>query len=211
MLGANDGIVSTSSLVLGVTGAHASHGSIFLTGIAGLVAGAMSMATGEFVSVSSQADGEVAALDMERAELEEDISSERRELAGIYVRRGLDTELAQRVARELMEPNALGAHARDELGISGTMTAKPLQAAAASAASFAGGAALPLIVTAVAPESWLAIGVGVAALVLLASLGGLAAWVAGAKLLPGILRVTFWSALAMGVTFAVGAYLGAPA
>ncbi|MEO8938588.1 MAG: VIT family protein [Burkholderiaceae bacterium] len=209
VLGANDGIVSTSSLVLGVVGAHASHGSILLTGIAGLVAGAMSMATGEFVSVSSQADGERAALDMERAEIEGDYSSEQRELAGIYVRRGLDAELAQRVARELMQHDALGAHARDELGFSDLMNAKPLQAAAASASSFAGGAALPLIIIAVAPESGLAIGVGLAALVSLALLGGLAAWVAGARLVPGILRVTFWSALAMGVTYAVGAYFGA--
>ena len=209
VLGANDGIVSTSSLVLGVAGAHASHGSILLTGVAGLVAGAMSMATGEFVSVSSQADGEGAALEMERAELEEDYSSERRELAAIYVRRGLDADLAQRVAHELMEHDALGAHARDELGISDRMTAKPLQAAIASAASFAGGAVLPLIVIAVVPPSELAIGVGAAALVSLALLGGLAAWVAGAKLLPGILRVVFWSALAMGVTYAVGAYFGA--
>ncbi len=209
VLGANDGIVSTSSLVLGVVGAHASHGSILLTGIAGLVAGSMSMATGEFVSVSSQADGETAALAMERGELVEDFSSEQRELAGIYVRRGLAPELAQRVARELMEHDALGAHARDELGISDTMAAKPLQAAAASAASFAGGAALPLLMIAVVPESALAIGVGVASLVSLAVLGGLAAWVAGAKLVPGVIRVTFWSALAMAVTYAVGAYFGA--
>lgn len=211
VLGANDGIVSTSSLVLGVVGAHASHGSILLTGIAGLVAGAMSMATGEFVSVSSQADGENAALELERAEIEEDFSSEQRELAGIYMRRGLDAELAQNVAHALMAHDALGAHARDELGISDAMAAKPLQASVASAASFAGGAALPLIVIAVAPPSVLAIGVGAAALVSLAVLGGLAAWVAGAKLLPGVLRVVFWSALAMGVTYAVGAYVGAPA
>jgi VIT1/CCC1 family predicted Fe2+/Mn2+ transporter len=204
VLGANDGIVSTTSLVLGVVGANASHGNIMLTGIAGLVAGAMSMATGEFVSVSSQADTEKAALAKEALELEDDFQSEERELTAIYVRRGLDARLAKEVATQLMAHDALGAHARDELGISEAMTARPLQAALASAASFAAGAALPLGVIAVAPDAALAPAAGAAALVALALLGGLAAWTGGAKLLPGIVRITFWSALAMAVTYGVG-------
>jgi VIT1/CCC1 family predicted Fe2+/Mn2+ transporter len=208
VLGANDGIVSTTSLVLGVVAANASPDNILLTGIAGLVAGAMSMATGEYVSVSSQADTEKAALAQEKDELAEDFVSEERELTGIYIRRGLEAPLAKQVAQQLMEHDALGAHARDELGINEITTARPLQAAVASAVSFAVGAALPLAVIAVAPRAVLAIAIAVAALLSLAMLGGLAAWTGGAKLLPGIVRVTFWSALAMAVTYGVGSLFG---
>ena len=208
VLGANDGIVSTTALVLGVAGANVSPANIMLTGIAGLVAGAMSMATGEFVSVSSQSDTEKAALAKEELELQEDFVSEERELTAIYVRRGLDAPLARQVATQLMQHDALGAHARDELGISEISTARPLQAAVASAASFAAGAALPLAVIALAPVAWLAPAAGLAALVALAVLGGLAAWTGGARLLPGIVRITFWSALAMAVTFAAGRLFG---
>ena len=210
VLGANDGIVSTTSLVLGVIGAHASHGNILLTGIAGLVAGAMSMATGEYVSVSSQGDTESAALEMERAELSDDYGSEVRELTGIYVTRGLEPELAHRVAQQLMQHDALGAHARDELGLSDVTSARPLQAALASALSFAAGAALPLAVIALAPEQQLAAWTAVAALVALALLGGLAARAGGARLVPSVVRITFWSALAMAVTFLVGRLFGTP-
>ena len=209
VLGANDGIVSTASLVLGVATAHASHGSILVTGIAGLVAGSMSMATGEYVSVSSQADTEQAAMDEERAEIEADSPSEHRELAAIYVRRGLDVALARQVAKSLMEHDALGAHARDELGISETTSAKPLLAAGSSALSFATGAALPLTIVALAPERQLIPSIAAAALVSLALLGGLAAKAGGARLLPGVIRVMFWSALAMGVTAGAGAMFGA--
>ena len=208
VLGANDGIVSTASLVLGVAAAHAARGSVMLTGVAGLVAGAMSMATGEYVSVSSQADTERAALDEERSELEHDQTGEQRELAAIYVKRGLDLPLARQVADRLMQHDALGAHARDELGISEITTARPLQAAGASALSFAAGAALPLAVIAVVPEGAIAWAVALAALVALAVLGALAARTGGAALVPGAARVTFWSALAMLVTYSVGAALG---
>ena len=211
VLGANDGIISTASLVLGVAAAHASHNSVLLTGVAGLVAGAMSMATGEYVSVSSQSDTERAALDEERQELEDDFDSEHRELAAIYIQRGLERELAKQVAHQLMAHDALGAHARDELGISEVTTAKPLQAAVASACSFAIGAALPLSVVVFTPSVML-IEVEVAvSLATLAVLGALAAKAGGAKLLPGILRVTFWSTLAMGVSSAVGIFFGAAA
>jgi VIT1/CCC1 family predicted Fe2+/Mn2+ transporter len=204
-LGANDGIISTASLILGVAAAHAAHGNILLSGIAGLVAGSMSMATGEYVSVSSQSDTEKAALAEEYAEIESDFESEHRELTGIYVHRGLDLPLARQVAQKLMAHDSLGAHARDELGISDITTARPLQAALASACSFAAGAALPLVVAALAPEDRLIVSVAVAALVSLAFLGGLAAKIGGAKIFPGVVRVTFWSALAMGVTAGVGA------
>ena len=209
VLGANDGIVSTASLVVGVAAAHAAHGSIVLTGVAGLVAGAMSMATGEYVSVHSQADTEKAALAEELAELDDDFQSEHRELAAIYVGRGLDLALARQVADKLMAHDALGAHARDELGISAVTTARPLQAAFASACSFAVGAALPLAVTALVPPPHLILLVIATALVALAFLGGLAAKTGGAKVLPGVVRVTFWSALAMAVTMAVGSLFGA--
>jgi vacuolar iron transporter family protein len=209
VLGANDGIVSTASLILGVAAAHSAHGNVVLAGVAGLVAGAMSMATGEFVSVYSQADTESAALDEERAELEHDYPGERRELAAIYVRRGLNLALAREVAEKLMEHDALGAHARDELGISSLSRANPLQAAWTSACSFSVGAALPLAVAAFSPDDQLIAWVAGAGLVALALLGGLAAQAGGARVLPGVVRVTFWSALAMGVTSAVGTLFAA--
>ena len=208
VLGANDGIVSTASLVLGVVATHASYTSVLLTAVAGLVGGAMSMATGEYVSVSSQSDTEQAALDEERHELNEDDKGEHRELAAIYVRRGLDQGLARQVADQLMARDALDAHARDELGISDISAAKPLQAAMASAGSFAVGAALPLAMVAIAPVRLLAPSVAIAALLALAVLGGVAARTGGARLLPGIFRVTFWSALAMALTFAIGSIVG---
>jgi VIT1/CCC1 family predicted Fe2+/Mn2+ transporter len=209
VLGANDGIVSTSSLMIGVAAAHASHHSILLSGFSGLVAGAMSMAIGEYVSVHSQADTEAAALDQEREELHADYAGESRELTDIYVHRGLDRALAARVAEQLMAHDALGAHARDELGLSAGARARPLQAAMASAASFGTGAIVPLSVAAVAPVAYL-IGATVAAsLLCLLFLGGISAKVGGAPVLTGALRVGMWSALAMGVTAAAGALLGA--
>lgn len=208
VLGANDGIISTASLVLGVATAHASHNTILLTGVAGLAAGAMAMATGEYVSVSSQSDAEQAALDEEREELAQDFDSEHRELAAIYVHRGLERSLARQVAEQLMAHDALGAHARDELGISEITTARPLQAALASACSFALGAALPLSVVVFAPASMLIPFEVAASLLALAVLGALAAKIGGAKLLPGALRITFWSALAMGVSATVGIFFG---
>jgi VIT1/CCC1 family predicted Fe2+/Mn2+ transporter len=211
VLGANDGIVSTASLIVGVAAANAGHANILLTGVAGLVAGAMSMATGEYVSVHSQSDTEKAALDEEREEIKTDFLGEHRELTGIYVQRGLDLALAKQVAAKLMAHDALAAHARDELGLSETNSAKPLQAALASACSFAAGAALPLVVVALSPETVLLPAVVAAALLSLAFLGGLAAKTGGAKILPGVVRVAFWSALAMGVTAGVGALFGAAA
>jgi VIT1/CCC1 family predicted Fe2+/Mn2+ transporter len=205
VLGANDGIISTASLILGVAAAHPGHANILLSGVAGLVAGAMSMATGEYVSVSSQSDTEKAALAEECTELQSDFESESRELTGIYVQRGLDRPLARQVAQQLMAHDALGAHARDELGISETSSAQPLQAALASACSFATGAAWPLTVAALVPEDALPVSVAVAALAALAFLGGLAARIGGARILPGVMRVTFWSALAMGVSTGIGA------
>jgi len=211
VLGANDGIVSTSSLVLGVAASHATHSSILIAGIAGLVAGAMSMATGEYVSVHSQADTEKATLEQERAELKEDFDGELRELTAIYLGRGLDVSLAKQVAEKLMAHDALAAHARDELGISGTLRARPLQAALASGASFAAGAAMPLAVVAFVPESNLIPVVSGASLLFLAFLGGLAAHIGSANVTRGIMRITFWSALAMGVTAGVGALVGTAA
>ena len=208
VLGANDGIVSTSSLVLGVAATHATHNSILVAGVAGLVAGAMAMATGEYVSVHSQADTEQAALDQELAELNKDHLSETRELAAIYRRRGLDAKLAKQVAKQLMAHDALGAHAIEELGISKTFSARPLQAALASACSFAVGAALPLSVVAVTPPANLIPFVAASSLLFLALLGGLAAQVGGAKVGKGVLRITFWSALAMAVTAGVGVLFG---
>jgi len=205
VLGANDGIVSTASLVVGVAAASASHGNILITGVAGLVAGAMSMAAGEYVSVHSQADTEAADLSRERIELQTDPIAELRELAAIYVNRGLEDGLAQQVAKQLMQHDALGAHARDELGISDSMGARPVQAALSSAASFAVGAALPLAVTALAPAAGLMYWVPGASLVFLAALGALAARVGGAPAAIGAWRVTFWGALAMGITASVGA------
>lgn len=210
VLGANDGIVSTASLVLGVAAAHATHGNIMVAGVAGLVAGAMSMAAGEYVSVHSQADTENADLERERKELQTDDLGERRELAAIYVGRGLDPALAKKVADQLMAHDALGAHARDELGISGTLGARPIQAALASAASFSVGAALPLLITAVAPEANVIPLVGGTSLLFLALLGALAARAGGAGVIVGAVRVTFWGALAMAVTAGIGALFGTP-
>ena len=210
VLGANDGIVSTASLVVGVAAAQASPSAIALTAVAGLVAGAMSMAAGEYVSVHSQADTEQADLERERRELAADPQAEQRELAIIYERRGLPPALAQQVARQLMAHDALGAHARDELEVSQATAARPVQAALTSAAAFAGGAALPLVVAAVAPASSLLYWVAGTALVFLALLGGVAAHTGGAGVLVGAWRVTFWGALAMAITAGVGALFGAP-
>ena len=208
VLGANDGIVSTASLLLGVAAAHATHGNVMVAGIAGLVAGAMSMAAGEYVSVRSQADSENAALNLERAELAADDHGERRELSAIYVERGLDPALAKQVAEQLMAHDALGAHARDELGISETLSARPVQAAFTSAASFAVGAAMPLLAAAPVSGPGLIPVVSGTSLVFLAILGGLAARVGGVRVTVGALRVTFWGALAMGLTAGVGALFG---
>jgi VIT1/CCC1 family predicted Fe2+/Mn2+ transporter len=208
VLGANDGILSTASLVLGVATSHAAHSSVLVAGVAGLVAGAMSMAAGEYVSVHSQADTERADLELERKELKTDNKGEHRELAAIYEARGLDAKLAKQVAEQLMAKDALGAHARDELGLSKSMKARPLQAALSSAASFAVGASLPLLVTVFAPVSILILLIFGTALVFLALLGALAARTGGAGVMMGALRVTFWGALAMGVTAAVGALFG---
>jgi VIT1/CCC1 family predicted Fe2+/Mn2+ transporter len=208
VLGANDGIVSTASLVLGVAAAHGTHSNVMVAGIAGLVAGAMSMAAGEYVSVQSQADSEQGALDMERAELLADSAGEHRELAAIYVGRGLDPALARQVAEQLMAHDALSAHSRDELGISETLKARPIQAALTSAASFSVGAAMPLSVAAVVGASSLIPMVSGLSLVFLAALGGLAARVGGANVTTGAMRVAFWGALAMGLTAAVGALFG---
>ena len=209
VLGANDGIVSTASLIVGVAAANPEPRSLLLTGLAGLVAGAMSMAAGEYVSVHSQADTEGADLARERAELQNDAGAEQRELTDIYVKRGLDSALAAQVAEQLMRHDALGAHARDELGISESFSARPIQAALASAASFAVGAALPLAVTALAPVQGLMGWVSGTSLVFLAVLGVVAARVGGAPILAGAWRVTFWGALAMGITGAVGSLFGA--
>jgi len=211
VLGANDGIVSTASLILGVAAADATHGNVMVAGIAGLVAGAMSMAAGEYVSVRSQADSEQAALSLERAELAADDQGERRELAAIYVGRGLDPVLAKQVAQQLMAHDALGAHARDELGLSETLSARPIQAALASAASFAVGAAMPLLAVAAVSGSSLIPVVSGTSLVFLAILGGLAAHVGGASVMTAATRVTFWGALAMALTAGVGALFGVAA
>jgi VIT1/CCC1 family predicted Fe2+/Mn2+ transporter len=211
VLGANDGIVSTASLVVGVAAAQASHANVLVTAVAGLVAGAMSMAAGEYVSVHSQADTEAADLARESAELAADPAAEQRELTAIYVKRGLETGLARQVAEQLMQHDALGAHARDELGISAAMSARPVQAALASAASFAVGAALPLAVAALAPPATLLAWVSALALVFLAVLGAAAARAGGANALAGAWRVTFWGALAMAITAGVGTLFGAVA
>lgn len=208
VLGANDGIVSTASLVLGVAAAHGTHNSVLVAGVAGLVAGAMSMAAGEYISVHSQADTEQADLERERAELSADRGAEHSELTAIYEGRGLDPALAEQVAGQLMDHDALGAHARDELGISEPLRARPIQAALASAGSFAVGAALPLLVAAVAPADRMIALVAGTALVFLAGLGVLAARAGGADMLRGAVRVTFWSALAMGVTMGAGMLVG---
>jgi vacuolar iron transporter family protein len=209
VLGANDGIVSTASLLVGVAAANASQSNILITGVAGLVAGAMSMAAGEYVSVHSQADTEKADLARESAELSRDPPAEHRELTDIYIQRGLDSALAGQVATQLMAHDALGAHARDELGISDTLSARPIQAALASAASFAVGAALPLVVTALVPQQSLLLWLASSSLAFLALLGVVAANAGGAKLLTSALRVTLWGALAMAITAGVGSLFGA--
>lgn len=209
VLGANDGIVSTASLVVGVAAANATSNDILVAGVAGLVAGAMSMAAGEYVSVSSQADTEKADLDRERKELAADGESERNELASIYVSRGLEPALAKQVAEQLMAHDALTAHARDELGISEITTARPVQAALASAGTFAVGAAAPLLTVLVVPITMLIPFVIGTSVLLLALLGGFGAHAGGAPVLKAALRVTFWGALAMALTAGVGALFGA--
>jgi len=208
VLGANDGILSTASLVVGVAAAHSPKSSVLIAGVAGLAAGAMSMAAGEYVSVSSQADTERADLARERKELEEDNENEHKELAAIYVGRGLEPELAKEVAVQLMKHDALGAHAQEELGISVNFTARPVQAALASAATFTSGGAMPLLIALAAPGTKLAGIVFAVTLVCLAGLGTLAALAGGAPIARAAARVTFWGALAMGVTAAVGALFG---
>jgi VIT1/CCC1 family predicted Fe2+/Mn2+ transporter len=211
VLGANDGILSTASLVIGVAAAHGSHSSVVVAGVAAMVAGAMSMAAGEYVSVHSQADTERADLELERAELKADAEGERNELSAIYVTRGLDPALAKQVADQLMARDALGAHARDELGISASFSARPIQAAFASAGSFAVGAVLPLLVAALGPLTALIPLVSATSLLFLALLGGLAARAGGASVRLGAARVTLWGALAMGITAGVGALFGTAA
>lgn len=209
VLGANDGIVSTASLIVGVAAAKSSRSSILVAGIAGLVAGAMSMAAGEYVSVSSQSDTEKADLDREREELATDGVHEHAELAAIYVGRGLDAALADQVAAQLMAKDALGAHGRDELGISDTLSARPVQAALASAATFTVGAAMPLLLVVFAPPSALVLTVSGSSLLFLALLGSLAGRVGGSSMLRAAVRVTFWGALAMALTAGVGALFAA--
>jgi vacuolar iron transporter family protein len=209
VLGANDGIVSTASLMVGVAAASAGPAALLLTGVAGLVAGAMSMAAGEYVSVSSQSDTEQADLTRERAELLASPAAEHRELASIYVKRGLTPELAKQVAQQLMLHDAVGAHARDELGISDTVSARPVQAAFTSAATFATGAALPLLTAVLAPAAQLVPLLAGTSLVFLTALGALAARAGGAPVLKAALRVAFWGALAMAITAGVGRLFGA--
>ncbi len=208
VMGADDGILSTASLVLGVAAAHGTHSNVLIAGVAGLVAGAMSMAAGEYVSVHSQADTEKADLALERTELKNDNKGEHQELAAIYVGRGLEPALAKKVAEQLMAHDGLGSHARDELGITEALSARPIQAALASAGSFAVGAAMPLLIAAVVPEGGLIPFVAGGSLLFLALLGGLAARAGGAGVMIGAVRVTFWGALAMAVTAGVGALVG---
>ena len=208
VLGANDGIVSTASLLLGVSSANATHSDVLIAGVAGLVAGAMSMAAGEYVSVQSQADTEEADLALEHTELLSDPSGEHKELAALYVGRGLEPALAKQVATQLMAHDAIGAHARDELGISENLSARPIQAALASAGSFAIRAALPRAIATIVPKDVLIPVVSGTSLVFLAGLGGLAAHAGGASVMTGALRVTFWGALAMALTAGVGTFFG---
>ena len=208
VLGANDGIVSTASLIVGVAAASAASSDILVAGVAGLVAGAMSMAAGEYVSVSSQSDTERADLARERAELASQPEFEREELAQIYVKRGLDPKLARQVADQLMAKDALGAHARDELGISEVTAARPVQAALTSAATFAVGAAMPLLMFIVAPPSAIVPVVSIASLAFLALLGAVGARAGGADVIKATLRVTFWGAMAMALTAGIGALVG---
>ncbi|MDM0107727.1 VIT family protein [Variovorax sp. J22R24] len=208
VLGANDGIISTASLVVGVASAQASHANVLTTAVAGLVAGAMSMAAGEFVSVHSQADTEEADLERERLELSADPEAEQRELTSIYMRRGLDRMLSQQVAAQLMKHDALGAHARDELGITEAFSARPLQAALSSAASFSVGAVLPLAVAAFAPETTLLAWTAGTAIVFLALLGAVAAQIGGTPVAKSVWRVALWGTLAMAITAGVGTLFG---
>ena len=209
VLGANDGIVSTASLIVGVASAHAAQSNIIVAGVAGLVAGAMSMAAGEYVSVSSQSDTEKADLSRERQELQTDVEAETNELANIYVGRGLEPTLARQVAIQLMAKDALGAHARDELGISEITTARPIQAALTSAAMFSAGALLPLVTVLVAPQDALVGVVSVSALVCLGALGALGARAGGAKMVKAVIRVVLWGAVALAITAGVGRLFGA--
>jgi len=209
VLGANDGIISTASLIVGVAAAHASGSSVLLTGVAGLVAGAMSMAAGEYVSVSSQSDTETADIARETEELRNDPDAELNELTGIYATRGLTPELARQVAEQLMAKDALAAHARDELHITDATTARPIQAALTSAATFAMGAALPLIVVLLAPPTQIAVAVTVASLAFLALLGAVGARAGGAPIGRAVMRVTFWGAVAMAITAGIGQLFGA--
>ena len=204
VLGANDGIVSTASLVLGVAAAHAARSDVMVAGVAGLVAGAMSMAAGEYVSVRSQADSEEAALALEKRELETDSEGEHKELTAIYEQRGLDPALAHQVAVALMKHDALGAHARDELGLSEVLGARPVQAALTSAAAFSVGAAMPLLMVVVSPAGLLVPIVSAASLAFLALLGAISARAGGANILRATARVTFWGALAMALTAGIG-------
>ena len=208
MLGANDGILSTASLISGVAAANSAHSDVLIAGIAGLVAGAMSMAAGEYVSVSSQSDIENAELTRERAELSTDIAGEREELAQIYITRGVAPDLARQVAVQLMAKDALGAHARDELGISEITVARPVQAALTSAATFASGAAMPLLAVLLSPAGMIIPIVTVASLVTLAGLGAVGAWAGGANIWHAAARVVFWGAFAMAATAAIGALVG---
>lgn len=209
VLGANDGILSTAGLLVGVAAAAASRSDLWVAGVAGLIAGAMSMAAGEYVSVSSQADSEKADLDVERRELAVNPEGERMELADIYVERGLDPELAQKVATQLTRHDALGAHVRDEIGLTPSGQARPVQAAMASASAFTVGALVPLVVSLASPMQWVASAVAVTSLIALASLGAVAAATGGASALRGAARVTFWGALAMAFTATVGKLFGA--
>lgn len=208
VLGANDGIVSTASLIVGVAAAAADKGPIMVAGVAGLVAGAMSMAAGEYVSVSSQADTEAADLARERRELADMPEFELAELTGIYVARGLPEPLARQVAETLMAHDALGTHARDELGLAEMHRARPVQAALTSAATFAVGAALPLLAALLLPLGSLALGVSASALLFLMLLGAIGAKAGGAPMVKGVLRVTFWGVLAMAATYAIGSLFG---
>ena len=211
VLGANDGIVSTASLIVGVAAAAAKPGDVLIAGVAGLVAGAMSMAAGEYVSVSSQSDTEQADLARERKELTENVAFEHEELAQVYVQRGVEPGLARQVAQQLMAKDALGAHARDELGISEISTARPIQAALTSAVTFTVGAALPLLMVVVTPARFLVVAVSVASLLFLALLGAIGARTGGADVVKATARVTFWGALAMALTAGVGAIFGVAA
>lgn len=208
VLGANDGIISTASLILGVAAASAQRGDVLIAGIAGLVAGAMSMASGEYVSVSSQSDTERADLKREKEELATQPEFEHRELAQIYVKRGVEPELAKQIAAQLMAKDALGAHAHDELGISDMTTARPVQAALTSAVTFSTGAALPLLIVFIAPAAWMVPMVSVTSLGLLALLGAVGAHAGGAGVIRAMIRVAFWGALAMGITAGVGLLVG---